>query len=206
MKNAFQIFKYKQIPVYIKYWFLLLLLFVPPVEMISLFIGILVHELSHALEAKKLGYKTDYVFIDVLYGGALVDSNHKYNNLHAIKIALAGPLSNLVLAGIGFLATSLIYFQFGEIKMMEYTSIFTLINLLLGAFNLLPIYPLDGGRISKGILNLFYNRKKSRRINSIISLFTLVIVIILSIYYQLWITLIFSLIFLIVAYTEWQKD
>jgi len=206
MKNAFQIFKYKQIPVYIKYWFLLLLIFIPPIKMISLFIGILVHELSHALKAKKLGYKTDYVFIDVLYGGALVDSNHRYNNLHAIKIALAGPLSNLMLAGIGFLATSFIYFQFGEIKMMEYTSIFTLINLLLGVGNLLPIYPLDGGRISKGILNLFYSRKKSRRINSIISIITSLVIITISIIYSLWLMLFFSSIFLIVAYTEWKKD
>lgn len=206
MKNAFQIFKYKQIPVYIKYWFLLLLIFIPPVEMISLFIGILIHELSHALKAKKLGYKTDYVFIDVLYGGALVDSSYRFNNIHAIKIALAGPLSNLILTGIGFLITSFIYFQFGEIKIIEYTSTFTFINLLLGLGNLLPIYPLDGGRISKGILNLFYNRKKSRRINSIISVITSLTVIIVSIIYSLWLLLIFSLLFLIVAYTEWKKD
>lgn len=205
MKNAFQLFKYKQIPVYIKYWFLLLLIFIPPVKMISLFIAILVHELAHALEAKKLGYKTDYVFIDVLYGGALVDSSYRFNNIHAIKIALAGPLSNLILAGIGFIVASFIHFQFGEIKIVEYTSIFIFINLLLGVGNLLPIYPLDGGRISKAILNLFYNRKKSRKINSIISVITSLIVITFSIIYSLWLLLIFSFIFLVVAYTEWKK-
>lgn len=206
MNNAIKIFTFNKVPVYVKYWFLILFLFLPYFKVISLFIAVLIHEIAHAVKAKRLGYKTDYVFIDVLYGGALVDSNYRFNNKHAIKIASAGPIANLALSGFIFVLSSLIYHFFGDIhSFLEYSSTFVMINLLLGIGNLLPVYPLDGGRISKAILNLFYNRKKSRRINSVISMSITTVIIILSLIYSNWFLALFSLIFLFIGYTEWKK-
>lgn len=207
MRNAIKIFTYKGVPVYLKYWFLILLLFIPYFKVFSLFIGVLVHELAHAIKAKNLGYKTDYIFIDVLYGGALVDSNYRFNNSDAIKIALAGPVSNLILAGVVFILSSTFYHFFGDIySVLHYSSSFMLINLLLGLGNLVPVYPLDGGRVTKAILNIFYNRKKSRKINAVISIVTTIIVIILSIIYNNWFLALFSLLFIFIGYSEWRKQ
>jgi Zn-dependent protease len=206
MNNAVKIFTFSQIPVYVKYWFLILFLFLPYFEVFSIFIGVLIHELAHAIEAKKLGYKTDYVFIDVLYGGALVDSSYRFDNKNAIKIAIAGPVANIALGGIIFGLSSVIYHFLGDIySFLEYSSKFMMINLLLGFLNLIPIYPLDGGRISKAILNLFFNRRKARKINSIVSSIISLFLIIIGFFYSSWFIVIFSFIFLFTAYTEWKK-
>lgn len=206
MKNAIKIFTYNETPIYIKYWFFILLLVISPIKVASLFIGVLIHELAHAIEAKKLGYKTDYIFIDVFYGGALIDSKYQYNNLHAIKIAAAGPLSNIILSSITF-SIMLFTKQYESLIFLnEYLSTFMTINFILGFSNLLPIYPLDGGRISKGLLNIFSdNRTKARKINSMISLFTTISLITVCSLYGYWILSLFCLTFLYTSYKEWVK-
>ena len=61
MKNAWKLFEYKDTPIYLKYWFFAILLFVPVSWVISIFVGILIHEIAHVKRADKLGYKTDYI-------------------------------------------------------------------------------------------------------------------------------------------------
>lgn len=205
MKNAIKIFSYKGVPIYLKYWFLILPLFLPPLLIFYLLVGVLVHELSHSLQAKKLGYKTDYIFIDALYAGALIDPKFTLNNKNAIKIILAGPLSNIILSVVAFILSTIITAIFGDINIVNHLLDFVIINLILGIGNLIPIYPLDGGRISKSILNMFYGRKKSRRINVIISIIMIISLIIFSIMLNYWLLLVFCILFLISSYFEWNK-
>ncbi len=70
-------------------------------------------------------------------------------------VALAGPLSNFVLAWLGALAMpSPAFPTYTELLVQQFLIYFMLSNLVLGLFNLLPIPPLDGGRIAVGILPL----------------------------------------------------
>ena len=89
MKNAWKLFSYGDTPIYLKYWFLALLIFIPIPWVCIFFVSILVHEISHARTAKKLGYKTDYIFIDIFHGGALIDGSYVDNNKHTLSIAFA---------------------------------------------------------------------------------------------------------------------
>jgi len=76
----------------------------------------------------------------------------------------------------------------------------TWINLLLFSFNILPIYPMDGGRILNDLLvRKMRNRTKAINIASIVSLFTSVILSIGSLLFGFYIMFIFSLYFIYIA-------
>ena len=161
MKTDYELFKVSGIPVSISLWFLLLLPltgFNLPL-VISIFIAVLGHELGHALTAKKLGYGSYGINIGFFAGTAQVDSNmHPRDN---IKVVAAGPLVNLALG--------LLTINFG----LEH---FTYVNLFLFIFNILPVYPMDGGHLLKDILMLnMRDRRKAFRIAMNISLITAVI-------------------------------
>jgi Zn-dependent protease len=209
MKNAWKLFEYKKTPVYLKYWFFAILLIIPVSWVVSIFIGIIIHELAHVRSASKLGYKTDYVFIDIFHGGALIDSDYVKNNKHAINIAFAGPLSNLLISLISFLsAIILVNIDIVDIdsKMITFLNEFTLINFLLFAFNLLPIYPLDGGRISKSIFSIIFGNERGRRINGVLSLSLSVLTLIYSLVKVDLVLTIFSIIFIIVSVSELKTE
>ena len=167
MKTDYELFKVSGIPVSISLWFLLLLPltgFNLPL-VISIFIAVLGHELGHALTAKKLGYGSYGINIGFFAGTAQVDSNmHPRDN---IKVVAAGPLVNLALG--------LLTINFG----LEH---FTYVNLFLFIFNILPVYPMDGGHLLKDILMLnMRDRRRGFRISMWISTITSIVCAILSI-------------------------
>jgi Zn-dependent protease len=102
---------------------------------------ITMHELAHALEARKYGADTHSIHLHILGGVALIQPTRMFTPIEDFKIAFAGPLSNFIaLVPLILLGTttgfSIFYWAAG-------------INLMLGAFNLIPAYPLDGGRIAR---------------------------------------------------------
>lgn len=205
MKNAWKLFNYGETPIYLKYWFLALFLFIPINWVISLFISIVVHEISHARTAKKLGYKTDYIFIDILHGGAMIDGSYTKNDKHSISIAFAGPLSNLILALLGFLIAVVAGIGFNisdDSLFILFIANFISINLLLFVMNLIPIYPLDGGRISKSIFSMLFGKEKGQLVNGVISFILSSLVLIYSIYQINFVLIIISFVFLVASYFE----
>jgi Zn-dependent protease len=75
-----------------------------------------------------------------------INGTHNPRRLMAI-VAVAGPLTNFLLAFLGALAL------YGGV-LMDFWTYFILINLVLGLFNLIPLPPMDGGRIAVGLLPL----------------------------------------------------
>lgn len=97
---------------------------------------VLLHEVGHFVVAKKVGIKLSDV---VLYPyGAVMDTDCDTSEPGSWKVAVAGPLVNLALALLGLLVMLL---GGGEVAVD-----FVNANLTVCLFNLLPVYPLDGGR------------------------------------------------------------
>jgi Zn-dependent protease len=181
MKTDYELFRVKGIPVSISLWFLLIL----PLTgfdlsvFISVFIAVLIHELAHALTAKSLGYGAYGITIGLFAGQAQIDSNmHPRDN---IRVVAAGPISNLLLGVIGLFSGFDTFFY---------------INMFLFIFNILPIYPMDGGHLMKDFLMLnMRNRRKAFEISMKISLITSIALLLYSISMEQFIISIFACIF-----------
>ena len=163
-----KLFTFRGVPVTLSLWFLLLL---PMVNFqfdvfISAFIAILVHEMAHTFMAQHLGYGAYGINIGLFAGQAQVDSNmHTRDN---IKVIAAGPLSNLLLAIIGLSLGFEVFFT---------------VNFFLFIFNILPIYPMDGGHICKDLLMLnMRNRRKAFQLSMYISFTTSAFLLIFGIF------------------------
>jgi len=101
-----------------------------------------IHEYSHAMVAEKLGYRLSNITL-APFGICLNIDNSSIEKLDSIKIALAGPCVNFGLAVI----LMAIWWVFPQTYVMTYA--FFEANVVTGIFNLLPCFPLDGGRVLK---------------------------------------------------------
>src|SRR2546425_6401397 len=115
-----------------------------------LFASVLVHELSHALLAKRAGIAVPRIRL-FLFGGVSEMASEPQNPAAEVRIAAAGPLTSFGLAALFFVLslTGLPSIVYGGRNVTDYLAG---INLLLGLFNLLPGFPLDGGRILRAWL------------------------------------------------------
>jgi Zn-dependent protease len=144
-------------PVEINLSFLLLLAFVfvaygglPGVLIVALAFGsVLLHELGHALVARRLGVHVSGIELS-FFGGAAKMVQMPRSADHEIAIAAAGPAVSLMLGGAGLGLGALLHIPlFGRLDLF---STIGAINLVLAGFNLIPALPMDGGRILRALL------------------------------------------------------
>lgn len=161
--------------------FVILFYFTKQIEFYAMimFFAIL-HEFGHLLAGLLLGMKPEKMEI-MPYGVSIAfklipeDYNKKiiHGNqleLKKILVALAGPITNMIIILIVLQMNINIFWAL----MIFYS------NLLLILFNLLPIYPLDGGRMIKGILHMFFGKMKAEKYSNHISFIALIIVTFIS--------------------------
>lgn len=121
------------------------------------FIVVILHEFAHKIIANSLGYKMDKIFL-MPYGAGISFNQNFIDEKDEALIAIAGPVFNFILA----FTTITLWWIFPSIYTS--TELFVFANIVIGLFNLLPIYPLDGGRILTCYLTTKnFNRKKSLR-------------------------------------------
>lgn len=127
---------------------------------IALAISLVAHEIGHCLAAKKFGFTTYDITLTILGGCASINIFRIMKPQEEIKVAFAGPRVSFIIAIASFVLTSL-FMLVGSISpiLSSVTSIptaffviSTLINVCLGAFNLVPAFPMDGGRIFRAWL------------------------------------------------------
>ncbi len=148
--GGFTLGKIFGIPIQVRFSFLLLLgLFLlwhglgGALLLLALFASVLLHELGHALVARRL--RVEILGIDLnFFGGAAKLARMPESPRHEIAIAVAGPLVSFALA-LGAFAL------FKATGVRPVAQLATL-NLVLGLFNLLPALPMDGGRILRALL------------------------------------------------------
>ncbi|EWT07919.1 peptidase [Intrasporangium chromatireducens Q5-1] len=112
-----------------------------------LLVSVLVHETAHALAARWSGHPVDRIVADVWGGHTVYDATRSRPGATAL-IAVVGPVANLVLAGVGYVALPFVTGDTAQLLL----SVVTWANLLVGLFNLLPGLPLDGGQIVSALV------------------------------------------------------
>lgn len=134
------------------------------------FVCVLLHEFGHALMAQRYGVGTrDITLLPI--GGIASLERMPEDPRQEFWITVAGPLVNLVIAGVAFLLLAIggltllttdIFSDFGS-----WTAVLSFIfvtNIGLFLFNLIPAYPMDGGRILRSVLGMRMERDKATRI------------------------------------------
>ncbi len=118
---------------------------------LGLFLAIVFHELSHSLVARRRGLPMKGITL-FIFGGVAEMSDEPENPKTELVMAAAGPVSSIVL-GLFFLLFRWAA-KAGEwpIPVLGVVSYLAFINFILAAFNLLPAFPLDGGRILRSLL------------------------------------------------------
>lgn len=143
------------------------------------FLGICVilHEIGHAAAAKRCGCETQKIVMYAYGGTAYIANLDKASDTQMMFVAAAGPLTSLALSIVG-LVLAIIFgqsaFSVGMVR----------INMVLAVFNMIPVFPLDGGRFAysslKALLKNDHAATKLMLIITTLSLLTTIVAMVLS--------------------------
>ncbi len=118
------------------------------VEVITLFAIVAAHEMGHVGMAKSLGWQVQEVQLLPFGGVAIVEDKGTVPVVEELAVAAAGPLQHIWMIGFAW------FMQEAGWWSAEWSHYFIHANLMIGMFNLLPILPLDGGRMLQAIISL----------------------------------------------------
>ncbi len=175
------------------------------------FISLLVHEMGHAVVGRILGGGQPQVYLEWL-GGSCWNPDVKLTRAGGLMMTAAGPIANIV---IGLLSLGAIYLLMCcnlefcweclegsyEHESILSTGVLCLlrnlgvISLFWAAFNLLPIYPLDGGQLCAGLM-------KSMRLVLSISIVSAIVMFLICLIFGKWVLMLF---FVALAYFNYKR-
>jgi Zn-dependent protease/predicted transcriptional regulator len=173
MKWQWKLGRFAGIDVYVHATFLLLIgwvgydywskfqdwsrVFIGILFILALFICVVLHEYGHALTARKYGIKTRDITLYPIGGVARLERMPD-RPIEELWVALAGPAVNVVIAGILFLylvlTNSLTPITSMSLSGGSVPERLMTVNVFLAVFNLIPAFPMDGGRVLRALLAL----------------------------------------------------
>ncbi|TAN35687.1 MAG: peptidase M50 [Verrucomicrobia bacterium] len=179
MQGAFRLFRVAGITVFLHWsWFVVAIIefqqraqrYTSPLwnalEYLALFGLVLLHEFGHALACRQVGGQAERILLWPLGGVAFVSPPQRPGAM--LWSIAAGPLVNVILVPV-FLALGLALHTVGAgTNVLRLIHDLAIINIVLLVFNLLPIYPLDGGQIVRSLLWFVFGRATSLLVASII--------------------------------------
>jgi len=132
------------------------------VATLLLFASVTLHEFGHSLQALKFDIAVLDITLMPLGGLARIEKMPE-DPRKEFRIAIAGPLVNFIIAGVLFgiglllntraiISLDELYRSMGQVSWNGLLAYLTMTNLLMGLFNLIPAYPMDGGRILRAAL------------------------------------------------------
>lgn len=149
---------------------------------LGLFLSIILHELAHALVARKYGIPMHGITL-FIFGGVAQMTQEPPSAKSEFMMAIAGPIASVLIGlglyGIAAASQGVIFSRpiFGIISYLAF------INIILAAFNMVPAFPLDGGRVLRSILwNWKNNLRWATRISSAIGSGFGILLIVLGIF------------------------
>lgn len=155
------------IPIYLEFSLvILLILFVTDFRSFTLGVScalllalsITAHELGHALTARAFGYRTRDITLSLLGGCASLIALPRTKGQEFLT-AVAGPLVSFAISGLCYAA--LVFLPIADEFAAALLGYGFYMNLVLGGFNLLPGFPMDGGRVFRSIARIFTTRAKA---------------------------------------------
>ena len=156
--------------------------------------SVVLHELGHALVARGSGIPAKGIILLPIGGVTILDEAHAISDpINAwkrdIRIAVAGPLVNLCIAGLSalILLAAIPNFSLAARPLLHSSALLRSIvwwNLYLGLFNLLPAYPMDGGRALRAVfsrrVDMVQATQRAVRIGHVFSILMIMVGMILS--------------------------
>jgi len=123
---------------------------------LSIFACVMLHELGHALVARRFGIETRDITLYPIGGIAMLTARPRPRQ--ELWIALAGPAVNIAIAAILFVFTAITSSGLPKFSEMvngdSFLGVLLLANLSLALFNMIPAFPMDGGRVLRAYLGL----------------------------------------------------
>src|SRR5437762_1141324 len=179
--GVIRLFRFAGIEVFLHFsWFLVAAIYISgyirryelPVwgvlEYISVFGIVLMHEFGHALACRQVGGIANRIVLWPLGGIAFLDPPHR-PGAYLWSIA-AGPLVNVILLPVLALVSMMAQASLPGNDVAVFFRDLNFINAVLLGFNLLPVFPLDGGQIVRGLLWFPFGEIRSLQISSVIGL------------------------------------
>jgi len=188
------------IPIELHITFLLLLLifsifgFIPLLVIVLLFASVLLHELAHSLVGRHYGAKIKKITLLPIGGVSQMEAIPKG---HEFAIAVVGPLTSIVLGILLFLFGSLfglsMYFDLNWVELGSFKDIVRIVmslNFLLGLFNIIPAFPMDGGRVLRAFLASRMDYLKATEISVRIGQGLAIVFAFVGVFYNPWLIII----------------
>jgi Zn-dependent protease/predicted transcriptional regulator len=179
-----QVARVSGIPIRLHFTFLLMLIYFSVVPSggggqvlftLGLFFCVALHELGHSITAQRLGYNVQTITLYPIGGVAALEGNPRAR--HELWIALAGPAVNVVIVALlttyfalatpqGLLERlqTLQFQRGGFTRTGDLLTLLALANISLALFNMVPAFPMDGGRVLRALLALRMPRERATRI------------------------------------------
>lgn len=191
------------------------------IAVFAVFGCILLHELGHAFMARRYGVQTLQIMLSPIGGQAILERMPKQPRKE-LMVALAGPIVNLILA---IAATPVLYYwvpieklarvpqflsnpygnTFLRLDMGERFIVgFVLLNFLVALFNLIPAFPLDGGRILRALLSMRMNKLGATRIATFLGQGFAALIVLFSVSQYNWLMGVIGLFIFISASMEYR--
>jgi Zn-dependent protease len=222
--SSFKIFKIFGVDVKLHWsWGLIFFLFidfgdpisqilVSALTVVMLFTFVLIHEFGHIFAARKYGVGCKGVNLNILGGVAMLDDGmEKLTPKQDLWMTFAGPLTNLVsflllvpFIGMVFIGDDGVVIDSETIGIWQMFYVMALmVNLMMFLFNLLPIYPMDGGRLLRSVLKLL-KVKNDIKISIIVTLVLCIGLIIFGIWVGSWTMPLIGGLFGFMGISEWR--
>ena len=172
---------------------------------LAVFACVVMHELGHALTAKYFGIETKKITLLPIGGMASLERIPE-SPKQELLVTLAGPLVNIIIALLLYFiipVQELMHLNFTEtfetlssFSIQNFLFYLYIINIALVVFNIIPAFPMDGGRILRALLAIKMNRVKATQIASTIGQFIAVLFLLIGLLYNPFLIFIALVIFL----------
>ena len=162
------------------------------------FLVVLLHEFGHIFMTRLYSIHCNKVVLSAIGGVAVIESSPK-TPISELLIAAGGPSIILLLLGLGFLYAECIETSY-------WWNFFMVINVFVAAFNLIPAFPSDGGRVFRAIVWFVTGRKQwATRTAIVLTLIITAIGATYSVMHAIVPLLITSMFILLIALTHWNE-
>lgn len=170
-----------------------------------IFLVVLIHEFGHAAMAASLNVPSKRIVL-TFFGGYVEFEHPPKEGWHEIAVSAAGPGANLacwalVASALPLLGETMTYNTVNS-SLFNALGTFGFFSLLLGLFNLLPGFPLDGGHILRATLTYFMSRLNARVVTAVTGLVIAAALVAFALWAKLWLTVFIAGLLGLTAWSE----